>query len=241
LRSDSTAADDVSALIAEVEASMAAAAHAAEAHRADSIDPLVPDAEAAQRAAASDELRHRRLAAALPRLQQQLSAALAADYHERWDARYRLVEAERDRAAERFRRYPALVAELIEILNTAAAVDRECSALNGSAPDGERRRLKGVELTARGLDRFSIAQPTLAQGLRLPDWQASELTLWPRSERLDPALFAAPPYDERFSPEWYRRGEQERAAAAARERQELIEADRARRAFYGEVVEPRPD
>jgi hypothetical protein len=90
------------------------------------------------------------------------------------------------------------------------------------------------------LASFSIAQPSIAQGLRLPDWQASELMVWPRRERLDPSLYAAPPYDERFSAEWYKRGEEQRAAADERERRELIEADRARREFYGEIVPPEP-
>jgi hypothetical protein len=62
--------------------------------------------------------------------------------------------------------------------------------------------------------------------------------VWPRRERLDPSLYAAPPFDVRFSEDWAQPGEQQRAAAAERERRELIAADRARRAFYGERVDP---
>jgi hypothetical protein len=38
-----------------------------------------------------------------------------------------------EEAAEKFRRYPALVGELLELLNLAAQVDREVGEVNGSA------------------------------------------------------------------------------------------------------------
>jgi hypothetical protein len=158
----------------------------------------------------------------------------------RWDARYRRVAAMVEEAAEKFRAYPRLAAELVELMNLAAALDREAGAVNISAAPGESRRIKAVELLARDLPRFSISQPSIAQGLRLPDWQTSEQMLWPRRERLDPSLYAAPPFDVRFSEDWHQPGEQRRAAAAERERRELIEADRARREFYGQIVPPEP-
>src|SRR5664280_188974 len=39
----------------------------------------------------------------------------------------------------------------LEGFRTAAVVDKEISRLNVDAPDGEHRRLRGVELEARGL------------------------------------------------------------------------------------------
>jgi hypothetical protein len=227
-------------LIAEVETAAATAAQTVSEQRQHALDPLATDSAHTFELIGPAQLAHDRLQVALPRLQQQLSAALTAEYAERWNSRFARIEAERDRAAERFRDYPRLAAELVELMNLAVAIDKQASEINSTAPDGERRRLKSVELTARGLERFSIAQPSLGGGLRLPDWQMSEQTLWPRTERLDPSLFAAPPFDPKYSPEWYRRGEEERAAKAERKRQQLIEADRARRAFYGEVVEPPP-
>jgi hypothetical protein len=133
-----------------------------------------------------------------------------------------------------------LAAELAELMQLAAALDREASAVNISAAPGEYRRIKAVELLARDLPRFSISQPSIAQGLRLPDWEASERNLWPRAERLDPSFYAPAPFDVRFSEDWAIPGEQQRAAAAEREREELIAADRARREFYGEIVPPEP-
>jgi hypothetical protein len=233
------ASADLQQLIGEAEVAIATADESAATAREHALD-LATDPAKAREAVVSAEMRRDRLRHALPKLQQRLQEALADEYAQAWDAKYRLAEAERDRAAERFRRYPALAAELVELLNTAAAVDRQVSAVNGSAPDGEHRRLKGVELTARDLANFSISQPSLAQALRLPDWDASEQTLWPRRERLDPSLYAPPAYDVRFSEDWALPGEQQRAAAAERERLDLIAADRARREFYGQVAPAPP-
>lgn len=127
----------------------------------------------------SAELGRDRLRAALPRLRQLLGEAQAREYAERWDARYRRVRTMVEEAAETLRRYPALVAELIGLLKLAAEVDNEVSAVNSAAPDDERRRLAGVELTARGLEAFSTAQPSLAKTVQLPDFDNSSVLLWP--------------------------------------------------------------
>jgi hypothetical protein len=79
------------------------------------------------------ELRRDRLHAVLPRLQQRLAAAVAQENALRWDARYRRVAAMAEEAAEKFRAYPRLAAELVELMNLAAALDREASAVNISA------------------------------------------------------------------------------------------------------------
>jgi hypothetical protein len=233
------ASADLQQLLGEAAAAIAAADQAALAERERALD-LASDPVKAREAVVGAEMRRDRLRHALPKLQQQLQAALADEYAQAWDAKYRLAEAERDRAAERFRRYPELAAAMVELLNTATAVDRQVSAVNGSAPDGVHRRLKTVELHARQLDAFSIAQPSISRDLKLPDWQASEQMVWPRKERLDPSLYAAPAFDVRFSEDWALPGEAQRAAAAEREKQDLIEADRARREFYGQVAPPTP-
>jgi hypothetical protein len=224
-------------LLAEVETAIAAAAAVATEERERALD-LGTDLATAQQRLLVAELSQRRLEAVLPRLQQRLAAALAQESALRWDARYRRVAAMVEEAAEKFRAYPRLVAELAELMQLAVAVDREASAVNISAAAGEHRRIKAVELVARGMAAFSISQPSIAQGLRLPDWQASEQMLFPRREALDPSFYAPPPFDVRFSEDWAIPGEQQRAAAAERERQQLIADDAARRAFYGLPPEP---
>jgi hypothetical protein len=92
-------------------------------------------------------------------------------------------------------------------------------------------RLNSVELTARQLQSFSIAQPPIAQGLRLPSWQQSEQFLWPKPEPFTPP-FQPGPFNPAFSDEWYKLGEAQRAAAAERERRELEQSERERREFY---------
>jgi hypothetical protein len=59
-------------------------------------------------------------------------------------------------------------------------VDKEVGRVNGSAPYGEHRRLKGVELTARGLDGFGMYNRPLSEEVRLPDFKESGKTAWPR-------------------------------------------------------------
>jgi hypothetical protein len=49
------------------------------------------------------------------------------------------------------------------------AHDATISNLNSRAPNGERRRLLGVELAARGLGNFDRYNPPLRENLRLPD------------------------------------------------------------------------
>jgi hypothetical protein len=241
LRTDaSPSVADLDALIGEVELAAAAAATTASEERERALDISIDPASAHEKILIA-ELRRDRLQAVLPRLQQRLAAAIGAEVAERWDARYRRVNALVEDAAEKFRRYPALAAELVELMNLATALDREAGAVNGSAAPGEYRRVRGVELTARQIDSFSIAQPSLAQGLRLPAWQNSEQMLWPPRQVLDPMLYQGPAFDPRFSEDWHQPGEQARARAAERERQQLIADDIARRRFYGERIDDPPE
>jgi hypothetical protein len=78
-------------------------------------------------------------------------------------------EAKRDELARQYAEYPKLVARLVDLFESAKAVDEKVSRINGSAPPGEHRRLLGVELTARGLQSFSTADPPIAKAVQLPD------------------------------------------------------------------------
>jgi hypothetical protein len=51
-----------------------------------------------------------------------------------------------------------------------AATDREVDRVNAAAPYGDYPRLRGVELTARGLDRLLQPDVSIMQELRLPNF-----------------------------------------------------------------------
>jgi hypothetical protein len=238
LRSDaSMASAEVQQLIGEVETAAVAAAQSAEQARATALDPLNLDSARAFEAGHLAQLSCDRLRHALPLLQQQLAAALEREYAKRWSERFRRAEAMVEQAAEKFRRYPALVGELLELLNLAAQVDREVGEVNGSAPDNEHRRLRGVELTARGLHSFSVSQPSLTRDLRLPNWEESSVMLWPPPQRIDPALLVPVQLgDPRLCTDrWWEVKAEEQARERQRQQHELEAADRARREFYGQV------
>jgi hypothetical protein len=100
-------------------------------------------------------------------------------------------------------------------LSTSSAaqteVDEEVSRVNGSAPPNEHRRLLGVELTARGLESFSTADPPIAKAVQLPDWAHRARMVLPPPRAFDPASFAPVPFDRRLSADWYRLQEEGRS------------------------------
>src|SRR5262245_8430627 len=69
--------------------------------------------------------------------------------------------------------------QLCDLFARMKAVDEGCSRVNGQAAGGERRRLRGVELTARGLENFSISDPSIMETVRLPNWTRSDHMAWP--------------------------------------------------------------
>jgi hypothetical protein len=73
-------------------------------------------------------------------------------------------------AADVMNRSGKLLARLVDLFESAEAVDEEVSRVKPSAPSGEHRRLLGGQLTARGLGSFSTADPPIAKGVQLPDW-----------------------------------------------------------------------
>jgi predicted transcriptional regulator len=193
------ASSNLAALIAETETAIAAADQAAEAEREKALDPaLSPDPKAAREAIVAAEFARDRLRTLLPRLQE----AQAAEYAARWASEYERVQAKRDELARRYAEYPKLVARLVDLFGSAKALDEEVSRVNGSAPPGEHRRLRGVELSARGLKSFSTADPPIAKGVQLPDWAHSARTVWPPPRPFDPASFAPVSFDRRLSAEW---------------------------------------
>jgi hypothetical protein len=165
------------------------------------FDPVLsPDPKAAREALDDSAILVGRLQTLQTRLERRLATAIAAEQHASWLKDYNEVMAKRDAAAEEFKEYPELVNQLLDLLHTARQVDVECDRVNGEAPQGEPRRLLGVELTARNLKIFSISQPKISDRIALPDAQGDRM-LWPPPQ-LNPTVFAPHPPNPHFSADW---------------------------------------
>jgi hypothetical protein len=223
----------VADLIQEVETAIVTADKAAEEAQARALDPVVIDPEAHQRMRDAEFL-SRRLHAARPRLHDRLAECMAAEYSARWNADCDAVEAKRDEKAKEFaERCPQLIGELVELFRSTQAIDQECARINAAAPPNERRHLLGVELTARNMPAFSRDWPSISKTAQLPDYEHSAKLAWPPRQAFDPAMFAPLPYDPRYSAEWWKAGEAERAREQQRQQEESEEAEAGRREFYG--------
>jgi hypothetical protein len=110
--------------------------------------------------------------------------------------------------------YPAVETKLTDILQRIAECDKEISHINATAPSGEPLRLREVELAARDLEHFTRAAPSIAHGLKLPHWEEPSRLAWPPPRQFDPALFAAMPFNRRYSADWGLVMEAEARAAA---------------------------
>jgi hypothetical protein len=177
--SSDIASDVVAILIAEVETAIIAADKAAEIEREKALDPLAsPDAAKARAAMEDAAFTRDRLRNVLPRLQARLTELHAAEYAARWEPDFEQVQAQRDELAQGYAElYPKLAGQLVDLFERIEAVDKEVSRVNGSAPEGEHRRLRQTELVARGLDNFSRADPPIT--VQLADWTNSAKMAWP--------------------------------------------------------------
>jgi hypothetical protein len=226
--SDEITSTNLAALIAETETAISEAEATAEAERVSALDLLAsPDASKARTTMEDAAFTRDRLRTVLPRLREKLRMVEAAEYAARWEPEYKKVEAQRDELAKEFAStYPKVVSQLIDLLRRTETCDREVGRINGSAPDGESRRLRGVELTARGLDHFNIANPSIPGRLRLPDWECSERMAWPPPEVFVAA--ATPPFQFPGGGAWWEN--REKLAA-------LQDAEQVRLSAYYEAQE----
>ena len=108
-----------------------------------------PDPGEAHERIAAAKVSSDRYSSAILRLKAKLSTVLAKEATDRFWSDYFKVRKQRDDAAKSFQRYQALSEEIAALFLTAEQVDREVSRVDGSAPDGEHRRLRPVELHAR--------------------------------------------------------------------------------------------
>jgi hypothetical protein len=180
---DKISSADVEALITETEAAITAADAAAEAERTKALDPVgSPDPIKARAAMEGAAFTRDRLRTVLPRLQTRLKQVVAAEYAAQWEPEFKRVEARRDALAAEMREiYPRVTEQLVSLFRRMADCDRECSQINGSAPYGDGRRLRGVELTARGVEGLLQPDVWIAQELRLPAFprETGPIYAWP--------------------------------------------------------------
>jgi hypothetical protein len=118
------------------------------------------------------EFRAERLAVALDHLRSKHEAAAARARDAERDAEVARVTAERDELAEDLKaRYPALVAELADLLTRIRASNVDCG----------RFGLTDVETTARG--PMASDSPSLIRGCRLVNFSLQErFPIWPPSD-----------------------------------------------------------
>jgi hypothetical protein len=222
LTNDGVASRELAALLTELEAAVSDADEAAEAAREKALDPIaLPDASKAEQSAWAAKLNLDRLRSFLSRVRQRLDEVEAAEYAAQWQADYEAVETKRDAVAKEMAEvYLSFTTQLCDLFQRAEAVDKECLRVNGEAPRGEHRRLRGVELTARNLDDFSASHPSIMEAVKLPEWKHTGRMAWPPPKVPLAVVFAAsmtPPPDPRFSADWAAAREQDMARRAATE------------------------
>jgi hypothetical protein len=207
-------------LIPDTEAALAAAEATAQAEREKALDAVAsPDAATAEQAAWAVEFRRDRWRSSLTRLHRRLGEVEASERQRNWEETYEAVGAKRDASAKELAEfYQSATAQLRDLFREAEAVDQECTRVNAAAPLGENRRLLGVELTARKLERFSITDPSVIDLVKLPDWTHSDRMIWPPPKIPLSVLVATsmmPSLDPRSNPNWASGHEKDKARRAA--------------------------
>jgi hypothetical protein len=181
--SDEIASSDLVGLIAETEEAITSAEAAPEHERVKALDPIAsPDPVKARAEMENVAFGRDRLRTVQPRLQKLLKHVEAEEYAAKWEAEYEKVKVIRDELAAEMREvYPAAVSQLTDLFQRMARCDRECSRVDGSAPIGEHRRLRRVELAARGVEGLLQPDVYIAEMLRLPFfWRDSgPIYAWP--------------------------------------------------------------
>jgi hypothetical protein len=181
LANASIASAELSGLIPETQAALTAAEATAQAEREKALNPVTSsDTAEAEQLVWTAEFRRDRLRSFLSHLRQRLAQVETSERAARWQEEYEAVKKERDELADEFaERYASLTAELCDLFRCVEVLDQECDRINSEAPNGENRRLLGVELTARNLKSFSRSEPSVVVGVKLPDWSQSDRMIWP--------------------------------------------------------------
>jgi hypothetical protein len=169
-------------LIAEVDDAIDAADQTGREARAAAADPKVIDGGALGRAFDAEHIAHR-LRNGMAALQQLHHEAEARERLKLW---HQFADEVEDRAVkladEMLERYPALTSWLTDFLQRKSIVDKEIEHVNATAPGYEGRRLRSIELVARGIENWGSSTP-IEKSLKLPQLvigsSAPAELLWP--------------------------------------------------------------
>jgi hypothetical protein len=179
---DHQPADALAALLAEIDDQIDHADQLGREMRARSVDPSILDA-GARGAAEDSEFRASRLRNGQARLRELHREATLRERLREWHAQADEVE---DRAVkladEMLERYPVFTDWLVDFLQRKASVDAEIRHVNETVPGYEARRLREIELVARGIESWG-ASIAIEKVLKLPalaiDTQSALPLLWP--------------------------------------------------------------
>jgi hypothetical protein len=221
LVADTTSAD-FEALIAETETAITVADATASAERTKSLDlTRSPDAKAAREAMEAAEFALERLKTLLPRLQARCQEVQAQEYLTQWRSDYEKLKVKRDGLAEELRTiYPEFETKITDLFTRIAANDAELSRLHQARPGGVALHLLGAELVARDLERFTAAEPSIAQELKLPTFASGQRPAWPPQQPSLAMVFAmsmVPSHNPRYTADWAAALEKDNARRAATE------------------------
>ncbi len=222
---------NLATLIAETETAITTADKTAEEERMKALDPIAsPDATKAREAMQAAEFSRDRLRTVLPRLQAKHKEVKEQEHAAAWTADYAAVKVRRDAAAEQLReRYPTIVAELVALMADIAATDKEVDRINVAAPYGDYPRLRGVELTARGLDHLLQPDISIVQELRLPNFTRADnepvLAYPPPVPNLALQVLSMMPPDNFDWRNWHEECEKRDRRALQENRRQIAEAE----------------
>ena len=187
LADNDIASSDLAALITEVEAAVTAADEAATEAREQALDPIAsPDPNKARASMEAAAFTRDRLRTVLPRLRQRLKEVCSQEAYAHWVAQYEAIKIKRDAAAAELRTlYPEIVSKLVDLLSRIEVIDREVERVRSAKPfdakeaNGDGRNLLETELTARGLDHFTVHDQQIMKDLKLPDFEQPSKLSWP--------------------------------------------------------------
>jgi hypothetical protein len=226
-------ADQLKALIAETQEAVLDAEEKAATTSEAAFDPIrAPDLKVARAAMEDAALALGRLNTLLSRLIRRHVEVATRERAASWTAAFHEARERRDAlAAELAELYPAAVRNLMNLFIRISACDNEIDRLHQARPSGVSLHLDSVELTARGLDRFTRDRPALMNTLTLFDLNSGK-QLWPQIIPRDMSVFAPTiPVIPSRSPDWWKpevqAARQAEAAAEAKRVAEYYEKQKA--------------
>jgi hypothetical protein len=179
--SETITSEAIGTLLIELSTGIQEASAALARVRERGLDPLeVLDANVARGMIETATFELERLQALLPRLQNRYAEIRASEEAAIWDREYN--EAERRYlclAEELASLYIAHAEPLVDLFRRIVETEEKYGYLNATAPQGEHRRLKNIELLARQLDSFSRDMPSILKDCTLPVWTNSSEKMWP--------------------------------------------------------------